>query len=85
MPKGALRFILSLRATGEGHISSIAFRTGQISVQHRISLVPPVPFVMEPERVANAAYVKALFAHKLQEAGVQNEFCRRVQIGRAHV
>ena len=33
---------------------------------------------MEPERVANAAYVKALFAHKLQEAGVQNEFCRRV-------
>jgi len=78
VPKGALRFILSLRATGEGHISSITFRTGQISAQHRITLVPPVPFVMEPERVANAAYVKALFAHKLQEAGVQNEFCRRV-------
>ncbi len=78
MPKGALRFILSLRATGEGHISSITFRTGQVSAQHRISLAPPVPFVMEPERVANAAYVKALFAHKLQEAGVQNEFCRRV-------
>lgn len=78
VPKGALRFILSLRAAGEGHISSITFRTGQISAQHRITLVPPVPFVMEPERVANAAYVKALFAHKLQEAGVQNEFCRRV-------
>lgn len=78
VPKGALRFILSLRATGEGHISSITFRSGQISAQHRITLVPPVPFVMEPERVANAAYVKALFAHKLQEAGVQNEFCRRV-------
>ena len=30
MPKGALRFILSLRATGEGHISSITFRTGTI-------------------------------------------------------
>ena len=28
LPKGALRFILSLRATGEGHISSITFRTG---------------------------------------------------------
>ena len=26
VPKGALRFILSLRATGEGHISSIVFR-----------------------------------------------------------
>jgi hypothetical protein len=30
LPPGALRFILSLRATGEGHISSITFRTGII-------------------------------------------------------
>ena len=30
LPAGALRFILSLRATGEGHISSITFRTGII-------------------------------------------------------
>ena len=28
LPPGSLRFILSLRATGEGHISSITFRTG---------------------------------------------------------
>src|SRR5579872_4833617 len=27
VPAGALRFVLSLRATGEGHISSITFRT----------------------------------------------------------
>jgi len=78
LPKGALRFILSLRATGEGHISSITFRTGIVSAQHRITLTPPVPFVAEPERVPNAAYEKALFAHKLQEAGVQNDFCQRV-------
>ena len=78
LPKGALRFILSLRATGEGHISSITFRTGTVSAQHRITLTPPVPFATEPERVPNAAYDKGLFAHKLQEAGVQNDFCRRV-------
>lgn len=78
LPKGALRFILSLRATGEGHISSITFRTGTVSAQHRITLTPPVPFATEPDRVPNAAYDKALFAHKLQEAGVQNDFCRRV-------
>lgn len=78
LPKGALRFILSLRATGEGHISSITFRTGMISAQHRITLTPPVPFVTEPERVPDAAYVKGLFTHKLEEAGVQNDFCRRV-------
>jgi len=78
LPKGALRFILSLRATGEGHISSITFRTGTVSAQHRITITPPVPFVTEPVRVPNAAYDKNLFAGKLQEAGVQNDFCRRV-------
>jgi predicted GH43/DUF377 family glycosyl hydrolase len=78
LPKGALRFILSLRATGEGHISSITFRMGTVSAQHRITLAPAVPFVTEPERVPNVAYVKGLFAHKLEEAGVQNDFCRRV-------
>ena len=78
LPRGALRFILSLRATGEGHISSITFRTGTVSAQHRITLTPPVPFVTEPERVPNAAYDKGLFTHKLEEAGVQNDFCRRV-------
>jgi predicted GH43/DUF377 family glycosyl hydrolase len=75
---GALRFILSLRATGEGHISSITFRTGTVSAHHRITLAPPVPFAAEPDRVPNIAYDKGLFAHKLEEAGVQNDFCRRV-------
>jgi predicted GH43/DUF377 family glycosyl hydrolase len=78
LPPGDLRFILSLRATGEGHLSSITFRTGTVSAQNRIILTPPVPFVMEPERVPNAAYAKGLFIHKLEEAGVQNDFCRRV-------
>ena len=78
LPRAALRFILSLRATGEGHISSITFRTGTISAQHRITLTPPVPFVTEPARVPDAAYDRNLFAGKLQEAGVQNDFCRRV-------
>ena len=30
LPDGAMRFIMSLRATGEGHVSSIVFRTGVI-------------------------------------------------------
>src|ERR1051325_6725086 len=55
LPKGALRFILSLRATGEGHISSITFRVGAVSAQHRITLTSPAPFAAEPARVPNAA------------------------------
>jgi predicted GH43/DUF377 family glycosyl hydrolase len=78
LPRGALRFILSLRATGEGHISSITFRTGTASAHQRITLTPPGPFVTEPERVPSAVYEKALFGRKLQEAGVQSDFCQRV-------
>ena len=78
LPAGALRFILSLRATGEGHISSITFREGAVSAQNRITLKQPVPFVTEPERVPNALYEKPLFARKLHEAGLQNDFSRRV-------
>jgi predicted GH43/DUF377 family glycosyl hydrolase len=76
--KGALRFILSLRATGEGHISSITFREGMVSAQHRVTLTPPVDFSTEPERVPNVSYEKPLFARKLQELGVQSKFCRTV-------
>lgn len=78
VPAGTLRFILSLRATGEGHISSITFRTGTVTARHRITLTPPVPFAMEPDRAPDVAYEKTLFTHKLEEAGVQNDFCRRV-------
>jgi predicted GH43/DUF377 family glycosyl hydrolase len=75
---GALRFILSLRATGEGHISSITFREGVIDAQHRITLTPPVEFATEPEHAPNVSYDKPLFARKLQELGMQNRFCRDV-------
>jgi predicted GH43/DUF377 family glycosyl hydrolase len=78
LSEGALRFILSLRATGEGHISSVAFRTGIVSAQHRITMTPPGPLLAEPERVPDVRYEKALFARKLLEAGVQDDSCRRV-------
>jgi predicted GH43/DUF377 family glycosyl hydrolase len=78
LPEGALRFLLSLRATGEGHISSVAFRTGIVSAQNRITITPPGPLLTEPERVPDVRYEKALFGRKLQEAGVQDDSCRRV-------
>src|SRR5581483_7283929 len=40
LPAGALRFVLSLRATGEGHISSITFRAGIIHSDLRIEILP---------------------------------------------
>jgi len=77
LPSGALRFILSLRATGEGHISSITFRTGIIHADHRIEVLPPAGFLTEPRQIPNPSYDKALFERKLFELGLNNEFTRR--------
>lgn len=38
VPDGAIRFLMSLRAAGEGHISSITFATGWIDAQGNIVL-----------------------------------------------
>ena len=53
---GALRFVLSLRATGEGHISSITFRTVVIHPDHRIEVLKPTGFLTEPRQVPNLQY-----------------------------
>jgi predicted GH43/DUF377 family glycosyl hydrolase len=78
LPSGALRFILSLRATGEGHISSITFRTGIIHSDHRIEVLTPTGFLTEPRQIPNPLYEKVSFARKLVELGLTREFTRRV-------
>src|SRR5271155_3958006 len=78
LPTGALRFILSLRATGEGHISSITFRTGIIHPDHRIEVCKPGGFLTEPRQIPNPNYEKGLFARKLTELGLTGEFTFRV-------
>ncbi|MDP1588928.1 MAG: glycoside hydrolase family 130 protein [Prosthecobacter sp.] len=69
VPEGGLRFIMSLRATGEGHISSIEFRTGVITSDGTISVEPVSRFVALPEVVPNPTYKKTRFITKLQEMG----------------
>jgi predicted GH43/DUF377 family glycosyl hydrolase len=78
LPEGALRVVLSLRATGEGHISSITFRTGVIHGDLRIEILKPNGFLTEPRQVPNPTYEKALFAHKLKDVGLTREFTQRV-------
>jgi len=78
LPPGALRFILSLRATGEGHVSSITFRTGVIHRDHRIEVFTPSDFLTEPRQTPNPHYEKPLFERKLSELGLTGEFTRRV-------
>ena len=44
MPSGSLRILMSLRAVGEGHISSVAFREGIITDGNELTLAPDPPF-----------------------------------------
>ncbi len=75
---GSRRFILSLRATGEGHISSITFRGGVIDGRNQIHIDEPTRFVTAPELVPNTLFEKRLFARKLIELGVDSPFADQV-------
>ncbi|MFW5960409.1 MAG: hypothetical protein ACOCSE_04755 [Chitinivibrionales bacterium] len=65
LSEGEERFIMSLRATGEGHISSIVFREGVVSWDADIRLKGAARFVTEPERKTVQVYEKELFIKKL--------------------
>lgn len=69
VPEGGLRFIMSLRATGEGHISSIEFRVGVILPDAGIRLDPVSRFVSVPQVLPNPTYRKKNFIIKLHEMG----------------
>jgi predicted GH43/DUF377 family glycosyl hydrolase len=78
LPPGSLRFLLSLRATGEGHVSSITFRTGVVTSDHDVVVTPPTGYLTEPKQVANPHYEKALFRRRLDEMGLNDDFTHRV-------
>lgn len=52
VPPGALRFILSLRAVGEGHISSLTFRSGMIAADGAVSVDPTTRLASSPAILA---------------------------------
>ncbi|MET4258029.1 putative GH43/DUF377 family glycosyl hydrolase [Bradyrhizobium sp. S3.12.5] len=47
-PRGGLRFILSLRAVGEGHISSLTFRAGTIAADGSLTVDPTARLASSP-------------------------------------
>jgi predicted GH43/DUF377 family glycosyl hydrolase len=78
LPDGSRRFIISLRATGEGHISSITFRAGVIDNEGTISLDQVAPFVTMPQTFPDPFYDKYLFQRTLFELGIVDAFAERV-------
>src|SRR5260370_26501290 len=78
LPSGALRFVLSFRAPGGGHSSSITFRTGIIHPDQRIEVLPATDCLAETRHIPNPRYEKALFGQKLCELGLSGELTRRI-------
>jgi predicted GH43/DUF377 family glycosyl hydrolase len=61
------RVILSFRATGEGHISSIVFRSGIIDNNNNLIVEPVGEMLAEAERIKRHIYNKKSFIKKLDE------------------
>jgi predicted GH43/DUF377 family glycosyl hydrolase len=81
VPPGSLRFALSLRATAEGHVSSIAFRSGIMDANANIAMDVPSRYSLEPMQVPNSTFEKTLFERKLGELRLMGDFNREVLNG----
>lgn len=77
LPDGSRRFILSLRAIGEGHVSSLTFRSGIIDKDCQITIDTPKKFVTSSETVLDSLYDKELFVKKLKELGLYTDFAKK--------
>ena len=61
------RLIFSFRATGEGHISSIVFRSAVIDKNNNLIIEPVGKMLAEAERIKRHTYTKKSFIKKLDE------------------
>ncbi len=70
--RGSLRFVMSFRGTGEGHVSSIEFRSGIVDENNDVYFDPVSHYVATPETHTDAVYQRLHFRHKLEELGARD-------------
>ena len=61
------RVIFSFRATGEGHISSVVFRTGILDRHNNLAVEPVGKMLAEADKIIRNTYNKKSFLEKLNE------------------
>lgn len=71
--EGERRIIISFRAVGEGHISSIVFRRALLKKNNDIEVMPAGRYVDEAEIVKNNVYKKELFLEKAEDARISKK------------
>ena len=79
LKEGEKRVILSFRAVGEGHISSITFRRALIDKNNDITVLPAGNYIDEAEIVRNAVYNKKLFFDKAVATQINIDVLKEVE------
>ena len=69
VPAGSVRFLMSLRATGEGHLSSIVFRRGLIDAGGSVSVDPPGRSSQPLQAITPSHFNRNDFVRQLQALG----------------
>ncbi len=76
--KGETKFILSFRATGEGHISSIEFRSGTLDYFNNMIMEPAHHQCETPEITMKEYYKKQFFLKKLEQLDMENDITIKI-------
>jgi predicted GH43/DUF377 family glycosyl hydrolase len=72
LPDGTVRFLMSLRACGEGHVSSLVFRTGTVDDDYGIQIAPPGDHAVSARPAGGERCDKEAFRQGLEAIGVFN-------------
>lgn len=75
---GEQRLVMSLRAVGEGHLSSIEFRSAIVRADGQLRFEALSGFLTEGQRTSPSRYDKPLFSAKLRELGAANDIAWQV-------
>lgn len=81
LSKGEKRVIISFRATGEGHLSSIVFRQGILDINNDLSLPKVRTHIDMPKITNKKSYDRSRFLQKMQEMDIPSELSRTVMEG----
>jgi len=79
LQEGQKRMIISFRAVGEGHISSITFRRALVDQNNNITVLPAGSYIDEAEIVRNAVYNKKLFFDKAVATQINIDVLKEVE------
>lgn len=74
LAKGEKRVIISFRATGEGHLSSLVFRKGVLDANNNFQLYKVRNHIDMPQIVQKKSYDKGRFEQKLQEMKISKQY-----------